>query len=147
MDLELANHFSFYPSVVLVTCNDVTELGTACESEIDGVIACNTSSGNPILEVWKTHLVTELSELTALISEQRLNDACRILAQLEPKESRMGKVLKTAKRIAIAERSVVSFGHVFAVIRSSLPLTRLEDFRNILAAGDELGDQSNSIVE
>lgn len=131
---------------MLVTCNDVTELGTACESEIDGVIACNTSLGNTILELWKTYLVTELPELTAPLSEQRLNDACRILAQLEPKESRMGKVLKTAKRMAIAERSVVSFGHIFAVIRSSLSLAKLEEVKNILAGGDELGVQLNSTI-
>ncbi|KAF5548676.1 hypothetical protein FMEXI_4679 [Fusarium mexicanum] len=136
---ELASYLSFYPSVALVTCNDVTELGVDCENEIDGVIACNTSSDDPIAELWKLYLTTELPEVTASVSEQRLNDACRILAKLEPRESRMRKTLKTAKRIAVAVTSAVGLGHVLSVIRSSLSSARLKEVKDILATVDELG--------
>ncbi|KAF5594606.1 uncharacterized protein FSUBG_9372 [Fusarium subglutinans] len=135
---ELASYLSFYPSVALVTCNDVTELGVDCENEIDGVIACNTSSDDPIAELWKLYLTTELPEVSASVSEERLNDACRILAKLEPRESRMRKTLKTAKRIALAETSALGLGHVLAVIRSSLTSARLEEVKDILATVDEL---------
>ncbi|KAF5557750.1 hypothetical protein FNAPI_5343 [Fusarium napiforme] len=117
---------------------DENELGSAYENEIDGVLTCNTMPENSVPELWRLYIATELPEVTGRISNERLNDACQILAQLEPRESRMGKILKTAKRMAVVETSDVGFGHVLSVIRSSLSSARSREVEDILSAGNKL---------
>ncbi|RGP77372.1 p-loop containing nucleoside triphosphate hydrolase [Fusarium longipes] len=136
--MELANCCVFYPSVLLISCDNTSDLGEACEETIDGVISCNISSKDPVAELWKLCLTKKLPEFTKTMSDQRLNDICQLLAQLESREIRMEKILKTAQRLAVTQKVSMSLSSILFVIESSLTLEDLGEFRNkIKAAGLE----------
>ncbi|KAF5026461.1 hypothetical protein F66182_1448 [Fusarium sp. NRRL 66182] len=137
---ELANRSLFYPSVLLISCANTIELGKACEDTTDAVISCDVLTKNPVAELWKIYLASELPGFTKAMSDQHLGDICRLLAQLEPREARMGKILKTAKRMAVAERSPINLRNILVIIQSSLSSGDLEKFKDELrAAGLDSG--------
>nr|CEG05018.1 unnamed protein product [Fusarium clavum] len=129
--LDLRNHASFYPSVMLISCNSTKELGDHCEEMIDSVISCRLPSKDEPTALWELVVTEQTPGLSTEMSGKRLSGICQFLAQLEIRETRMKKILNTAKRMAVTERVQFSLKHVVAVIRLSVTADKLGEFESV----------------
>ncbi|CEF77622.1 unnamed protein product [Fusarium graminearum] len=128
--LDLGNRASFYPSVMLISCNSISELGDYCAGMIDGIVKCPIPLKEQPSALWKFHLSQHFAGLLECILAQQLHDAYALLAQIESRESRIEKVISTAQRLAVVEKAHFSVRHVLLTIKSSVSpdeLQKLED--------------------
>ena len=72
------------------------------------------------VSLWRQYFADELPELANSLSDAQLSCACSRLALVEPRESRMEKSLRTAKRLALSKGVTVGLEHVMIVVRASL---------------------------
>jgi hypothetical protein len=126
--LEFVANVSFYPSLLLLASRTAVDLGEAYQRVIDAVINCEQVSEEPQVALWRQYLADELPDFTRMLSDTQLRRTCRLLAQVEPRESRMAKTLLTAKRLALSRNSIINLKQVLMVIRSSIPPKELENF-------------------
>lgn len=129
----MGTHASLYPSVMLISCNSISELGDYCAGMIDGIVKCSIPLKEQPSALWKLHLSQHFANLLECIPAQQLHDAYALLAQIESRESRIEKVISTAQRLAVVEKAQFSFRHVLLAIKSSVPpdvLRKLEDLLN-----------------
>ncbi|RBR07078.1 uncharacterized protein FIESC28_10824 [Fusarium coffeatum] len=130
--LDLRNLASFYPSVMLISCTSTKELGAHCEEMIDSVISCRLPSKNEPTALWELAIAEQTPDLSTDMSGKQLSEICQFLAQLEICETRMEKILKTAKRMAAIEKVRFSLEHVVAVIRLSVYPDKLTEFEGVM---------------
>ncbi|KAJ4129126.1 hypothetical protein NW768_007659 [Fusarium equiseti] len=133
--LDLRNHASFYSSVILLSCNATNELGDHCEEMVDSVISCRLPSKDEPVALWELTITEQTPGLSAEMSDDRLCEICPFLAQLEMRETRIEKILTTAKRMAVTEKVQLSLQHVVAVIRLSVSPDKLGEFESVARMG------------
>jgi hypothetical protein len=99
---------------------------------IDSVISCRVIAEDSLAALWMICITEQTPDLLTNISDKQLDGFCQLLAQLETNETRMEKVLTTAKRIAVREKVPLSFDHIISVIRLSVSPDTIGRFESIV---------------
>lgn len=120
---------------MLISCNSTKELGDHCEEMIDSVISYRLPSKDEPTALWELAITEQTPGLSTDMFGKRLSEICQFLAQLEIRETRMEKILKTAKIMAVSERVQFSLKHVVAVIRLSVTPDKLSEFESVARMG------------
>lgn len=132
LDPELAECLSLYPGIVFLAAPTSFRLSHIVQAAIDAEINCEPTAlavrEPEQVSLWRHYLADELPELAKSLSVAQLSQACSKLALAEPRESRMEKTLRTAKRLALSEGVTVGLEHVMLVVRSSLTSQEAEEF-------------------
>jgi len=129
---DLAECLSLYPGLLFLASPTTISRDNPCHEAIDAVINCepavSADDGSLAAALWRQYFADEVPELIQSLSDARLIQTIRKLARAEPREMRMAKVLRTAKRLAMAKNTPVTLDHVMLIVRSSLSPQGAQDF-------------------